>query len=108
MDQAFEPAYLELLRSGELKKRAEAAYKRLEACDICPRECGVNRRESATIAVRGTGGSGQGGTSATESMEGWFPWDYLPIVRTYPVCYNQVMEYAIQGKKRAARKAGHH
>jgi putative pyruvate formate lyase activating enzyme len=55
MDQAFESAYLKLLRSGELKKRVEAAYKRLEACDICPRECGVNRRESAKGAVCRTG-----------------------------------------------------
>ena len=55
MVQAFEPAYLKLLRSGELKARVEAAYKRLEACDICPRECGVNRRESAKGAVCRTG-----------------------------------------------------
>ena len=41
----FEPAYLSLLRSGELKKRVQAAYHRLEACDVCPRRCGVNRRE---------------------------------------------------------------
>jgi len=41
----FEPAYLKLLRSGELKRRVEEAYRRLEACDICPRECGVNRRQ---------------------------------------------------------------
>jgi putative pyruvate formate lyase activating enzyme len=40
----FEAAYLPLLRSGELEKRVEAAYRRLEACDICPRRCGVNRR----------------------------------------------------------------
>lgn len=40
----FEAAYLSLLRSGELEERVEAAYGRLEACDICPRRCGVNRR----------------------------------------------------------------
>ncbi|MGC8788009.1 MAG: radical SAM protein [Anaerolineae bacterium] len=51
----FEPAYLRLLRSGELKKRVTEAYRRLEACDICPRECGVNRRESAKGAVCRTG-----------------------------------------------------
>ncbi|MEM4723643.1 MAG: radical SAM protein [Candidatus Hadarchaeum sp.] len=51
----FEPAYLRLLRSGELKKRVAEAYRRLEACDICPRECGVNRRESAKGAVCRTG-----------------------------------------------------
>jgi len=55
MVQAFEPAYLKLLRSGELKKRVEEAYKRLETCDICPRECGGNRRESAKGAVCRTG-----------------------------------------------------
>ncbi len=51
----FEPAYLKLLRSGELKERVREAYKRLEACDICPRECGVNRRKSAKGAVCRTG-----------------------------------------------------
>ncbi len=51
----FEPAYLNLLRSGELKERAKEAYKRLEACDVCPRECGVNRRESSEGAVCRTG-----------------------------------------------------
>ncbi|MGB9593044.1 MAG: radical SAM protein, partial [Anaerolineae bacterium] len=39
-----EPAYLSLLRSGELKERVAEAYRRLERCDICPRRCGVNRR----------------------------------------------------------------
>ena len=51
----FEPAYLNLLRSGELKERVQEAYKRLEACDICARECGVNRRESTKGAVCRTG-----------------------------------------------------
>jgi len=51
----FEPTYLNLLYSGELKERVKEAYKRLEACDVCPRECGVNRRESAKGAVCRTG-----------------------------------------------------
>lgn len=55
LDMEFEPAYLRLLRSGELKKRVTEAYRRLEACDICPRECGVNRRQSAKGAVCRTG-----------------------------------------------------
>ncbi len=50
--EGFEPAYLKLLRSGELKERVREAYKRLEACDICPRECGVNRRKSAKWSRR--------------------------------------------------------
>jgi putative pyruvate formate lyase activating enzyme len=55
MMNSFEPAYLNLLRSGELKERVKEAYKRLEACDVCPRECGVNRRENAEGAVCRTG-----------------------------------------------------
>ncbi|MFQ6058292.1 MAG: radical SAM protein [Anaerolineae bacterium] len=51
----FEPAYLKLLRSGELKERVQEAYKRLEACDICARECGVNRRQTTRGAVCRTG-----------------------------------------------------
>jgi putative pyruvate formate lyase activating enzyme len=39
----FEPSYLALYRSGELKRRAEVLEARLAACDICPRKCGVNR-----------------------------------------------------------------
>ena len=44
---AFEPAYLALLRSGELKRRVQAAYERLHACDFCGRECRVDRHERA-------------------------------------------------------------
>lgn len=51
----FEPAYLKLLRSGELRERVKEAYKRLEACDICPRECGANRREGIKGAICRTG-----------------------------------------------------
>ena len=50
-----EPAYLQLLRSGELKRRAAEAYARLEACELCARECGVNRRLSAEGAGCHTG-----------------------------------------------------
>ena len=41
----IEPGYIALYRSGELERRAEALEARLSACDICPRECGVNRWE---------------------------------------------------------------
>jgi len=40
-----QPGYISLYRSGELKRRAEALEARLGSCDICPRECGVNRLE---------------------------------------------------------------
>jgi putative pyruvate formate lyase activating enzyme len=55
VDERFEPAYLKLLRSGELRRRAELALARLEACDICARECGVNRRLGAEKAGCHTG-----------------------------------------------------
>lgn len=39
------PGYLDLYRTGELKRRAEVLEARLETCDICPHKCGVNRLE---------------------------------------------------------------
>ncbi|MGD1991691.1 MAG: radical SAM protein [Anaerolineae bacterium] len=41
----FEPAYLALLRSGELERRVKQAYERMHACDLCPRQCDVDRAE---------------------------------------------------------------
>jgi putative pyruvate formate lyase activating enzyme len=55
MAQRLEPAYLGLLRSGELQRRVAEAYARLEACDICARECGVNRRLGSEGAACHTG-----------------------------------------------------
>jgi len=51
----FEAAYLKLYRSGELKERVKEAYRRLECCDICARECGANRREGVEGAACRTG-----------------------------------------------------
>lgn len=51
----FEPAYLNLLRTGELRRRVAQAYQRLEACDICPRSCGANRRAGTKGAACRTG-----------------------------------------------------
>lgn len=42
---AFEPAYVELHRKGELKKRGEELWERMRSCDICPRDCKINRIE---------------------------------------------------------------
>jgi putative pyruvate formate lyase activating enzyme len=42
---SFEPAYLALLRSGELRDRVQAAYSRLHECDLCGRRCRVDRYE---------------------------------------------------------------
>ena len=47
VNTAHEPAYLALLRSGELKQRMQAAYERLHICDFCGRECRVDRYEKS-------------------------------------------------------------
>jgi putative pyruvate formate lyase activating enzyme len=51
----FEPAYLDLLRSGELTERANRARQHLEDCDLCARYCRVNRRQSIRGAICRTG-----------------------------------------------------
>jgi putative pyruvate formate lyase activating enzyme len=38
-----EPGYIALYHSGELERRVRALEARLASCNICPRECGVNR-----------------------------------------------------------------
>lgn len=43
MDPSFEPGYLSLHRSGELKKRGQQLWERMQACDLCPRVCGTDR-----------------------------------------------------------------
>jgi len=46
----FEPAYLTLHRSGELRRRADEAVQRLRHCLVCPRDCGVDRIANKTAA----------------------------------------------------------
>ena len=41
--QQWYPAYANLEREGELARRVEKAYSILEDCQLCPRQCGVNR-----------------------------------------------------------------
>ena len=45
VDSGFEPAYLKLHRTGELKERADKLWAIMESCQLCPRKCGVNRLE---------------------------------------------------------------
>jgi len=40
---SIEPGYISLYRTGELERRAETLEARLASCDICPRECHVDR-----------------------------------------------------------------
>jgi putative pyruvate formate lyase activating enzyme len=39
----FEPGYLKLHQSGELKRRGEKLWATMESCELCPRMCGVNK-----------------------------------------------------------------
>jgi putative pyruvate formate lyase activating enzyme len=39
----FQPSYLKLYESGELKERVEKLEAMLASCNICPRDCRVNR-----------------------------------------------------------------
>ena len=39
----FEPAYLRLYESGELERRVGRAVEALKSCEVCPRDCGVDR-----------------------------------------------------------------
>lgn len=43
MNSDFEPAYLALVSSGELRRRAQLAAERMRVCDLCGRGCGVDR-----------------------------------------------------------------
>ena len=43
---SIEPGYIALYHSGELERRAQALEARLASCDICPRECRINRLQN--------------------------------------------------------------
>jgi putative pyruvate formate lyase activating enzyme len=52
--RSFEPAYLQLFESGELRQRVKSALGALESCRLCPRDCGVDRLKS-NVGVCKTG-----------------------------------------------------
>ena len=54
-DPSYIPAYLDLPRSGGLAARAEEALEHLADCDLCPRYCRVDRRNSVKGALCHTG-----------------------------------------------------
>ena len=51
---SFEPAYLQLLGSGELRERVARAYEHLSVCDVCAWNCDVDRR-AGQVGVCRTG-----------------------------------------------------
>jgi putative pyruvate formate lyase activating enzyme len=54
-DPSYTPAYLDLLRSGALDQRVEEALDHLAECDLCPRYCRIDRRDSIKGALCRTG-----------------------------------------------------
>ena len=46
--RGVEPGYVALYQSGDLKSRVEALEARLSSCDICPKQCEVNRLAGET------------------------------------------------------------
>src|SRR3972149_3888275 len=73
---SVESGYIALYRSGELERRAHVLKARLASCDICPRECRVNR---------------------LETEPGFCHSGHLPIVSA--VCRHQGEEPAISGTR---------
>ena len=48
----YEPVYLETWRNGLVEQKVEAAMRELEACRVCPRNCGVNRLQDERRVCR--------------------------------------------------------
>ena len=48
----FEPAYLQLHRSGQLGQRVERALELLRSCRVCQRHCRVNRLDNKFAVCR--------------------------------------------------------
>ncbi|UCD23104.1 MAG: radical SAM protein [Gemmatimonadota bacterium] len=43
VDPDFQPGYLELHQTGELQRRGQELWQRMESCSLCPRQCGARR-----------------------------------------------------------------
>ncbi len=53
-DPDFEPGYLKLHRTGDLKRRGEELWQTMRSCALCPRECGAARLDGEAGFCRGT------------------------------------------------------
>jgi putative pyruvate formate lyase activating enzyme len=51
-NRTFEPAYVQLQRSGELQRRVERALELLRNCRVCPRHCRVSRLDDKFAVCR--------------------------------------------------------
>jgi putative pyruvate formate lyase activating enzyme len=110
--QAFEAAYLGLLRSGELARRVETAQRHLEDWDLCARYCHVNRLETVKGAVCRTGeravvyslGPHHGEEDCLRGRRGsgtvFFSWCNLRCI----FCQNWEISWKGQGKEMTAEE----
>lgn len=71
----WEPSYLALHRSGELRRRARHALAALAACDLCPRGCRIDR-------LAGQVGACRSGADAMISAWNLHHWEEPPISGT--------------------------
>lgn len=69
------PSYLQLHAGGLLKQRIELAYEMLSHCNLCPRECGVNR-------LAGEQGYCRAGANPVVASWNAHPWEEPPISGT--------------------------
>jgi putative pyruvate formate lyase activating enzyme len=71
----WEPSYLALYRSGELRRRARLAGAALAACELCPRACRVDR-------LAGQLGACRSGAEAVIASWNLHHWEEPPISGT--------------------------
>ena len=83
----FRPAYLALHASGELARRTEQAWNRLEDCDLCARYCHVNRCVTTAGAVCRTGERAVVHGYGPHHGEEISPATYLNVMDQYRPCY---------------------
>ena len=50
----FEPGYLKLHKSGNLREKAQQLWDLMKSCELCPRECGVDRLKGEKGFCRAT------------------------------------------------------
>jgi putative pyruvate formate lyase activating enzyme len=51
-EEEWLPAYAKLEQEGQLARRVQEAYAIFENCQLCPRQCGVNRKKGETGLCR--------------------------------------------------------
>ena len=106
----FEPAWMTLHRSGELRDRARIADKHLENCDLCARYCHVNRKQSlkgvachtGELAVVNSAGPHHGEEDCLRGLRGsgtvFFSWCNMRCV----FCQNHNLSWKGHGEEKTA------